>query len=379
LRKTLSTLVAIPLSMLLSCHPQPKAVVIGIALTSTNHPSVELAAKEINESGGIRGVPLQLVGLDWKVVAHFEAADILKWANDFAQNPDLVAVIGHSDSASTLSAAAFYNQHQVPQIVTIATNPAITNIGGWTYRLCVSDATQGARLAQYAVQDWGKKSIAVFYVNDQYGKGLTEVFETEVRRLGARVLSTRMHRNILQNDDKSMIEASLANLKVTDRPDLFVLFQRIEAADWTIKAIREAGLSTDILGGDSLARPDFVRSDERIKEKIRVSQFYLPAKEDSLAMRFLESHRSITGSEPDYGPAFAYDAVYLVRDAVAKNGFTRQGVKAYLDQLIEQRVQMRGVGGAYTLGSDHDARRPIFIVEARNGRYELLKTLTQED
>jgi CheY-like chemotaxis protein len=33
----------------------------------------------------------------------------------------------------TLSAAPVYNRHHIPQIVTIATNPAITGIGPWTF------------------------------------------------------------------------------------------------------------------------------------------------------------------------------------------------------------------------------------------------------
>src|SRR6185503_187532 len=135
------------------------------------------------------------------------------------------AVIGHSDSASTLSAASFYNQQKIPQIVTIATNPAITNIGEWTYRLCLSDAAQGPALAEYAVKDWGKRRIAVFYVNDDYGRGLAQLFEKH---------------------DYQMIQSSLKFIKAQGEPDLIVLFQRIAAAEWTIKAIRDAGLHSTI-------------------------------------------------------------------------------------------------------------------------------------
>ena len=37
---------------------------------------------------------------------------------------------------------SFYNHQGIPQIVTIASNPAITNVGSWTYRLCLSDTAQ---------------------------------------------------------------------------------------------------------------------------------------------------------------------------------------------------------------------------------------------
>jgi branched-chain amino acid transport system substrate-binding protein len=361
----------------LSCARRPNRVVIGIALSSTDHPAVQLAIKEINESGGIAGVPITALGLDWKGITDFKSEDIVKRSAEFAETRDLVAVIGHSDSASTLSAAAYYNQQRIPQLVTIATNPAITNIGDWTYRLCVSDAIQGVSLARYAVQDWGKKNVCVFFVNDAYGRGLAEIFQAEVRRLGGRIVATRMHRNILTEDDKEMLSASLAGLKGAE-PDLFFLIQRIEAADWTIRAIRENGFRGDILGGDNLAQPAFLKLNLDLKEGIRVSDFYFPPPENTAGMHFVNSLREMNGSEADYGAAFAYDAVYLVRDAVTKYGFSREAVKKYLDHLISEKAVVNGAGGDFVLAPDHDARRTMYIVEAHNGRYQQLKAISPE-
>jgi branched-chain amino acid transport system substrate-binding protein len=375
MRKVLIVYALILLLLPISCTSRPKRVVIGIALTQSNHPAVEMAVKEINQGGGIDGVPVELMGLDWKVATDFDAAEILQWADKFAQTSDLIAVIGHSDSASTLSAAAFYNQHKIPQIVTIATNPAITNIGDWTYRLCLSDEVQGAALAEYAVRDWGKSRIAMFCVNDAYGTGLAEAFEKGVNQRGSRIVSTRLHRNVLQEDDKEMIRSTLAGLKAGQEPDLFVLVQRMAAATWTIRAIREAGFKSDILGGDALGPPTFARSDSTLKEGVRVSEFFLPVADDAQATHFVESMQQFGIQETDYGQAFAYDSVYLIRDAILKYGFSRASVKRYLDHLIEAQTSVKGAGGTYRVGKDHDARRALYIVEVRNGIYQLAKVL----
>jgi branched-chain amino acid transport system substrate-binding protein len=361
-----------------ACARKPKHIMIGIALSAVYHRGALLAMNEINASGGIGGVPIELLGLDWKVVDQFNAPDILRWASQFAEEKDLVAVIGHSDSSSTLSAAAYYNQHQVPQIVTIATNPSITNIGVWTYRLCLSDAAQGPALADYAMKDWGKRRIAVFYVNDDYGRGLAQLFEQRVREQGGEIISTIMHRNSLEEDDKELIRATVAALKKKDPPDLLVLFQRTEAAKFTLRAIREAGLTSGILGGDSLAPLEFTKSNPELVEGLRISQFFLPHDQDPQAAHFVKAFKEFAGRDPDYGDAFAYDAVYLMRDAVVGGGATREGVKSYLDRLIRDRTQQTGAGGNYTLGQDHDARRSLYIVEAHNGVQTFLKTLRVE-
>jgi branched-chain amino acid transport system substrate-binding protein len=377
--KRITLLVIFALLILPSaCGRKPKRIVIGIALTASYHPAAELAVKEINASGGIGGVPIELMGMDWKVVSQFDATEILNWAARFTEEKNLVAVIGHSDSSSTLSAAAYYNQHQVPQIVTIATNPAITNIGDWTYRLCLSDAAQGPALADYAVKDWGKRRIAVFYVNDDYGRGLAQLFEQRVRDQGGEIVSSIMNRNILQQGDKDLIRSALNSLKEKGAPDLVVLFQRLDAARFTLQSLREAGLDSDILGGDSVGPPAFAKGNPSIMEGTRVSQFFLPRDGDARAAKFLKDYREITGHDADYGEAFAYDAVYLVRDAIVGGGATRPGVKSYLDRLIRDRTQETGVAGTYILGPDHDARRELYVVEVHNGVQTFLKTLRVE-
>jgi len=361
-----------------ACSRKPKRIVIGIALSASYHPSVVLAANEINASGGIGGVPIELLGLDWKVGGNFNAPDILKWASQFAEEKDLVAVIGHSDSSSTLSASAFYNQHQIPQIVTIATNPAITNIGVWTYRLCLSDAAQGPALADYAVKDWGKRRIAVFYVNDDYGRGLAQLFEQRVREQGGEIVSNVMNRNVMEDDDKQLIRSALASLKKNGEPDLVVLFLRTDAALFTMQAMRDAGLASSILGGDALGPPAFAKANSDLMESVRVSQFFMSQIDDARAAKFLKDYREFAGHDADYGEAFAYDAVYLLRDAIVGGGPTRAGVKSYLDHIIRERTQQTGVAGTYMMGPDHDARRPLYIVGIHNGLQSLLKTLQVE-
>ncbi|HEX6187253.1 MAG TPA: ABC transporter substrate-binding protein [Pyrinomonadaceae bacterium] len=374
--KKLIILVTLVIAVLpAACSRQPKRIAIGIALTVSYHPAVKLAIKEINARGGIGGVPVELRGMDWIVTSQFEAQEILKHASEFSEDKDLIAVIGHSDSASTLSAAAFYNQQRIPQIVTIATNPAITNIGTWTYRLCLSDAAQGPALAEYAVNDWHKRRVAVFYVNDDYGRGVAELFEKRVDELGGQIVSSVMHRNLLTDDDRELIRATLAGFKQGQEPDLIVLFQRLDAAKWTLGTIRDLKLKSSILGGDSLSPADFSAAHPELTEGMRVSQFFVPDLNDLRTRQFLKDFQELAGRAPDYGNAFAYDAVYLVCEAAAKGGATRAGVKAYLDKLIQDQIPGHGVVGTFVMGSNHDAKRALHIVETRNGVQTFLKTL----
>jgi branched-chain amino acid transport system substrate-binding protein len=355
-----------------SCNRKPDRVVLGIGMTDNARAALTLAEREVNASGGVGGVPLKL---QWGGDDSYDPKLIIKAADQFVEARDLVAVIGHSDSASTLTAAASYNRGGVPQIVTIATNPAITNIGVWTYRLCLSDAAQGPALAEYAVNDWKKRRIAIFYVNDDYGRALAERFERRAGELGGIIVSATMHRNVLQSDDQEAIRIALADMKRGAQPDLVVLFQRVPAALWTLKAIREAGIEVDKLGCENLAQFYFIEGGPELTEGVRVSQFLDVDPADPRAVKFAADFRAITATDPDYSQAFAYDAVYLLRGAALEGRYTRAGVKAYLDRLIRDRTPVRGVAGTFTLGADHDARRPLYIAEIHAGRFRTIKPL----
>lgn len=358
------------------CTRRPDEVSIGIGLSVLNHQAVQLALDEISSAGGVDGVRLRATGMEWKFSDSAQPGDIISWAERFSGTSGLVAVIGHSDSSSSLSAAAIYNQNHVPQIVTIATSPALTGVGDWTYRLCMTDAKQGPALAQYALEKWGKKSFAIFYVNDDYGRGLARAFENEVRRLGGSVSSSLMHRNLLQSDDKELIGSTIARLTAENPPDVYVLFQREAAAAWTLGEIRARNPQASILAGDSLGHVQFVKENPQMTEGIRVSQFFLPDPRNPKAAEFLRRYKEFAGEEPGYGQAFAYDAVHLVADAMRSQGFTREGIKAYLDKLIADRTVILGAGGEYRIGADHDGRRSVYIAEARNGEYHMLDRLS---
>ncbi|HEX6187034.1 MAG TPA: ABC transporter substrate-binding protein, partial [Pyrinomonadaceae bacterium] len=210
---------------------------------------------------------------------------------------------------------------------------------------------------------------------DDYGRGVAELFEKRVNELGGQILSSVMHRNLLAKDDKELIRSTLASFKQGQEPDLIVLFQRLEAAKWTLETIRDLKLKSSILGGDSLSPADFSAAHPELTEGMRVSQFFVPDLNDLRTRQFLKDFQDLAGRAPDYGNAFAYDAVYLVCEAAAKGGPTRAGVKAYLDKLIQDQIPGHGVVGTFVMGSNHDAKRALHIVETRNGVQTFLKTL----
>ena len=139
--------------------------------------------------------------------------------------------------------------------------------------------------------------------------------------------------------------------------------------------MHELGLRCNVLGSDSLGLDDFWADNPDLTEGLRCANFFVLVPENRRGAEMVARYRQLTGIDPDYGQVFAYDAVYLVREAVLHGGFSREKVRAYLDRLIRDQIPIEGAGGSYLIGSDHDAKRPFFIVEVKNGRQQHLATL----
>jgi branched-chain amino acid transport system substrate-binding protein len=364
------------------CARGSKEIMIGVATGRSSHPGVIMAAEEINAAGGVKGRKLQPHGMDWVVSDDFDARETIAWAQRFAAIDGLVAVIGHSDSSSTLATAAIYNQVGLPQIVTIATNPAITGIGSWTYRLCPSDAIQGPALARYAVEAWGKTRFAVYFVDDDFGRQLAALFQKEVVNLGGAVVASVPHHNLLLDSDRELLQRSLDSLAMqgfSRDTDALALFQRQEVAVWLLQAARELPIARAAVGGDPLADDVVAAAAAAGGYDLRVTLFWNP--ESAEAKDFVATYRSRFGHDPPYDVAFAYDAVYLIKAAIEAGGPTRSGVKRGLDSMISEARVVPGVAGRYLINTRHDAIRVVYVGQAQGDRFKPLTEIaaaTQE-
>jgi branched-chain amino acid transport system substrate-binding protein len=366
------------LALVVGCSDLPDQVLIGVSVAQGHHPGAILAVEEINRSGGILGVPVTLYGLGNYRKQVLDARETLDWAQDFADQEDLLAVVGHSDSAATLVTGGLYNQLGLPQIATVASNASITGLGPWTYRLCLSDDVQGSELARYAAADWRKRrSIAVF-VNDDYGRALAATFRSSFEARGGEVLDAVPTTELLDVQDLALVDSVLRR-RVAEgfggEDDVLVLFVRHGQAARILSLLSDLGAPTDILGGDALAYPQFARRTEDYGRNVRVTLFFAPDLIGPAATDFVDRYTRRFGNEPLYGAAYAYDATKLAAHAVALGGFSRQGVREGLESMIRSGEAFPGVTGDFVLNSNRDAIRPLIIGAPDGGAFRGIQTV----
>ncbi len=137
---------------------------------------VDLAILHLNAAGGVLGHDVELVtgdtGLD-PTRANEEARRLIEVEG-------VHAIVGPLASSITLAVVeSVAASAGVPVISPSATSPQLTiaEDDDFLFRSTTSDAAQGPVLAQLAV-DLGLRNVAVLYLNDPYGQGLAEAFES---------------------------------------------------------------------------------------------------------------------------------------------------------------------------------------------------------
>jgi branched-chain amino acid transport system substrate-binding protein len=135
---------------------------------------VRLAIEEMNAAGGVNGGKVSVSVGDTQTSSQ-GGVDAAKKLVDLE---NVSAIVGALSSGVTIPVAiSVAKVSGVTQISSASTSPEISKLddGDFLFRTVPTDAIQGVALAQVA-REKGLRSVAIVYVNNDYGKGLAEAF-----------------------------------------------------------------------------------------------------------------------------------------------------------------------------------------------------------
>jgi len=170
------------------------ALTIGILFDFTGDlsefgPNMEngakLAAKDINDAGGVNGADIELKRAD----SQTNPTAGVEGARQLVDVEGVSAIVGSLSSGVTLAVAeAVTVPDKIIQISPASTSPALTAVedDDFLFRTTLSDAAQGLILAKLA-DELGYKKVSTMYVNNAYGEGLSENFAAAFEDLGGEV------------------------------------------------------------------------------------------------------------------------------------------------------------------------------------------------
>ncbi|MCH8467261.1 MAG: ABC transporter substrate-binding protein [Roseinatronobacter sp.] len=220
------------------------------SLTPHMAAGAELAMREVSESGvfleGTTVTPVRGdTGLTDNALAQASAERLIS-------SDGVVALMGPDGSGVTRAVLENVAMAQgIPVISPSATSPAFSNFdsGGLFYRTAPSDARQGQLLAEI-ITERGINSVAVTYVNADYGSGLTDAFVTNFEALGGNVTVQVSH-----EDGRGDYSAEVGTLAAAGG-DALVVLGYLDGGGSIIRAAWELGAFESFFVGDGVFSED---------------------------------------------------------------------------------------------------------------------------
>jgi branched-chain amino acid transport system substrate-binding protein len=326
--------------------------------------AAELAAEEINANGGINGQRLELVARD-----DYADPDSAVFVASDLYDSGVSAVVGHLFSGMTLAAAPVYNGGSDP-VVAISpssSSPEVTGAGTYTFRICPSDLAHGTALAHWVRDRLHLTHGAVLYLNDEYGRGIRQTFVSEYTQLGGDLQAVYPYLG-----ERPDVGPYLDRLAKGLRPEFIVVAGNRSEAEEVLRQARKRGLGMPVLGGDGL---EGIQEAGDLAEGVYLSSPYFPSIPGAPNRRFVEAFRRKYPSAgmPNQPAAAAYDAVYLLRDVIARVGTGRADIRRALAGVGSVTPPFEGVTGTVAFDGNGDVpNQNVYIGLVRRGAVQVV-------
>lgn len=343
--------------LLLACSTGDQPIRIGLAgpfsdaVGAPMKRAAELAIAEINANGGIAGRPVELVARD-----DFGEPDSAIGVAAELVGAGVTVVIGHVYSGTTLATAPVYNQAGVTQISPSSSSPRVSDAGDYTFRVCPSDLQQGAALARFAAERLGLRRGTVFYLNDDYGRGLRATFASEFSRLGG-----KLDEVVPYLGDAPDLSIFLERVARRGTSEFIFLGGNRDEAEQALATARARGIRIPILGGDGL---EGIEQAGSLAEGTYVSNGYLAGLDSPRNNEFVATWRKRypDGSEPNQPAAATYDILYLLRDVIGRVGTDRAKVRDAVAETGRQAPAFPGVTGDIAFDARGDVPKQRVVI-----------------
>lgn len=362
---------AVPLLRLLllvalaGCGRSERPIYIGVTGSFTDpigepmRRAARLAVEEINAHGGVRGRPLALIERD-----DYANPDSAVRVAEELYGSEAVAVVGHLFSGPTLAAAPIYNGGSKPVVALSPSSsaPEVSDAGPYIFRMCPSDLAHGAALARWITDRLQLKQGAVFFLDDDYGRGIRQAFTANLKNRGGKLVGLEPYLGTTPE-----LGPQLERLAKLQHPQfLFVAGNRPDAES-VLRGARALNIQVPMLGGDGL---EGIEDAGPLAEGTYVSAAYHPSLNSQANRKFVAAYAAKYPDSPvpNQPAAATYDAVNLLARTIEEGGPNREGVRRALERVGRGSAPFEGATGRIAFDSLGDVPdKQVYITVVRNG------------
>jgi branched-chain amino acid transport system substrate-binding protein len=320
--------------------------------------------EEINKKGGVLGKQLELINLDGKsdpVTVGNVAVQLIEQGAD--------AIIAPSDFDFGGPASREAQKAGLVGISPAASSPLYGSqaLGDKQFTMSMWNTTMGAAAAEYAYNQKGWRTAYV--VTDDfidYTKSLSRYFIAQFKDYGGEVFFEDSY-----TQGAADFSAQLARIQaLPNQPDFFYISSYMPDLGLIIRTMREAGITTPIVGGDSYDDPGLFQAvgPEYGNDITFATHTWVSPDTSSQMAEFLKAYEAKYGGPPDaMWVATGWDVVHLLVKAMELSGSTDGAAmaKAMEDNTFDL---LTGKLDYEPAAAGHETHKEVAMVELTGGK-----------
>jgi branched-chain amino acid transport system substrate-binding protein len=245
-----------------------------------------------------------------------------------------------------------------------STNPKVTQVGDFIFRVCFIDPFQGKVMATFARSTLKLENVAILKdVKNDYSIGLADTFKASFLAAGGKIAVEQSY-----SAGDTDFSAQVTAVKATNAQALYVpgYYSEVGAIARTAQRL---GVKIPLLGGDGWDAPELFTIGGDALEGSYFSNHFAPDGATPKGKAFIEQFKKRYGDEPTGLGMLGYDAAAVVFDAVKRAGkFDGAAVR---DALATTK-DFEGVTGKITMDKDRNPQKSAVVIKivGGKGKYE---------
>ncbi len=336
------------------------------AVASTNfRDGALLAIEEINAKGGILGHKIELKQYDTQTNPGTARAQMQK-----AIDEEPYVVLGPIFSGIVKVSMVIAAQAETPQFMGGEASDLTQQGNAYLFRTSFGQQASMPKIANYIRDTVKAKTVAVVWVNNDFGKGGRDNFTKEMIARGIKIVADLSTESGQTDFAADVVKAKAAN------PDAIFVYTNEEESARFLREAKKQGISVPLIGETTLLGQKVIdlAGDAANGARGHVglsADIPVPAVQD-FKNRFNARFKYV----PDHNGIKGYTGVYAIKFATEKLGkFDRKALAASLHGMTISPAQEPGILIETTWDEKGDIDRISFIAEVINGKQVITSEL----
>ena len=324
----------------------------GEAITN----GIKLARDEVNAKGEVL-IDLKIEDSSGKQEQALAAAQKL------INSEKVVAIIGPTLSNEMFAAGPEANASGVPIMGTSTTAKGIPQIGKFVFRNSMPESQAIPASVGQAVKKYNIKKVALLYGNDDaFTKSGFDTMKEVAGKLKLNVVTVQEFQKG-QADYKAQL-TKIASLS----PDAVFCSALYNEGGVILAQARKMGLKVPFVGGNGFNSPKVIEIAKEAAEGLIVATPWFGEKNDPKVKAFVAKYEKAYGKKPDQFAAQAYDAFYIMTNALKAAGIAD---RAKLRDSLAATRNFQGVLGGFSFDAERDVVMTPSVLIVKGGKFTI--------